>query len=197
MMRTTAGVSGLVALLAAIVIGMFATFGAFGEKASTTSVPPGLEAAKATEQQTEQGEQAAASIGETVTVGDVSWTVTDARLEDELVSYTFPIERPPGRFLSIDFNVENVSERPATLNKDTITLFDAEGNKFRAQPDRNDSFVVPEKNLLFTEHGLLEPGQTKEGKVNFEVLANSSGFTASLGDTDPTGVEGEKVDLGF
>ncbi len=188
---------GLIALLAAIVVGMFATFGAFGDKGSRSAIPPGLEAAKATEQQTEPGGQAAASIGETIPAGDVAWTVTDARLEDELVSYTFPIERPPGRFVSIDFIVENVSERPATLNKDTITLFDAEGNRFRAEPDRNDSFIVPERNLLFTEHGLLEPGQAKEGKVNFEVLKNSSGFTASLRDTDPTVSEEEKVDLGF
>ncbi len=196
-MKNVFGTLGLVALLIAIVVGMLASFGAFGKKAPVSSTLPGLEAAKATQQQTELGGQTAATIGETVTAGDVSWTVTDAREETELHSYTFPPENLPGHFVSIDFTVENVSERPATLTKDTITLFDAEGNKFRAEPDRNDSFIVPEKNLLFTEHGLLKPGETKEGKVNFEVLQNSSGFRAHLGDTDPTVSEGEYVDLGF
>jgi hypothetical protein len=196
-LRTTAGGLGIVALLAAIVVGMLASLGAFGKKAPISAIPPGLEAAKATKQQTGPGGQTAATIGETVTVGDVSWTVTDANREDELASYTFPKERLPGPYVSIDFTVENVSERPVTLNADTITLFDAEGRKFRTEPDRNDAFIVPEKNLLFSEFGLLKPGETKEGKANFEVPENSSGFTASLGSTDPTTSEGVNVDLGF
>ncbi len=196
-MRTTASGLGIAALLAAIVVGMLATFGAFGKKAPISTIPPGLEAAKVAQQQTGPGGQTAATIGETVTAGDVAWTVIDANRENEVVSYTFPIERLPGPYVSIDFTVENVSERPITLTKDTITLFDAEGNKFRAEPDRNDAFVVPEKNVLFNEFGLLKPGESKEGKANFTVLENSSGFTARLGDTDPTVSEGVNVNLGF
>ena len=74
-MRTVASGLGLVALGAAIVVGMLASFGAFGSKAAQESAAVGLEATVETTNQ--QAEQAAA-IGQTVTAGDVSWTVTDA-----------------------------------------------------------------------------------------------------------------------
>ncbi len=129
--------------------------------------------------------------------GDLAWTVTDAHEKGELHTYTFPQDAVPGSYVSLAFTAENVSEEPVTLTQETIVLFDSEGNEFLPEADRNNGFVVPEKNLLFTESGLLEPGQTKEGRVNFEVLRDSSGFEARLGDTDPTAGEERYVDLGF
>ena len=194
MMRTTVGALGLVALLAAMVVGMFATFGFFGQKAARTSTLPGLEAG-ATQQQAEQGEQATATIGDTVTAGDVSWSVTDAFTETELRTYTFPPRTTPGNYVSMIFTVENISDEPITLNEDSITLFDQAGTEYLPEPDRNSTYVEPEKNLLFDETSLVEPGATKEGRVNFGVLENASGFTARLGDTDPTTSEEEDVNL--
>ena len=180
-MRTVAGMLGLVALGVAVVVGTFATFGAFGKKTPQEgSAGVGLEA-----------------IGETVRAGDVSWTVTDASQETELRSYTFPPNTVPGNYVSMDFTVENVSEEPVTLTGDTIALFDASGTEYRPQPDRNSTFVRPELNIVFNEGSLLKPGETKEGRVNFEVLPDSSGFVALLGATDPTLNEGEYVDLGL
>jgi hypothetical protein len=195
-MRTVAGTLGLVALLVAIVVGTLAAFGAFGPKVTTSSPVVPLEAIP---EQTIQDEPTAgaAAIGETVTAGDVSWTVTDARQESELRKYTFPQEGVPGDFLTLTFTVENVSEEPVTLTEEEITLFDRGGNEYRPAPDRNDAFVEHEKNLLFTDAGLLEPGQTKEGEANFEVLPTSSGFTAQLGDADPNTSEEEYVSLGL
>lgn len=192
-MRTAAGALGLVALLAAMVVGMLATFGAFGEKAPIASTLPGMEA----ETTQQQAEQSAAAIGETVTAGDVSWTVTDAFTEPELSTYTFPPRTTPGNYVSLIFTVENISEEPVTLNEDSITLFDQTGTEYLPEPDRNSTYVEPEKNLLFDETSLIEPGTTKEGRVNFGVLENSSGFTARLGDTDPTTSEEEDVNLGL
>jgi hypothetical protein len=191
-MRTIAGMLGLVALGVAVVVG---TFAAFGKKTPQEgSAGAGLEAtAKAANQQAEQ----AAAVGQTVTAGDVTWTVTDASQETELRSYTFPANTIPGNYVSMDFTVENVSEEPVTLTGDTIALFDASGTEYRPQPDRNSTFVRPELNIVFNERSLLKPGETKEGRVNFEVLPGSSGFVALLGDTDPTVSEGEYVDLGF
>lgn len=193
MMRTTAGALGLVALLAAMVVGMFATFGFLGEKAPITSTLPGLEA-EATQQ---QDEQPGVAIGETVTAEGVSWTVTDAFKETELWTYTFPPRTTPGDYVSLIFTAENISEKPVTLNEDSITLFDQAGTEYLPEADRNSTYVEPEKNLLFEESSLIEPGATKEGRVNFGVLENSSGFTARLGDTDPTTSEEEDVNLGL
>ena len=193
MMRTTVSALGLVALLAAMVVGMFATFGFLGEKAPLNSTLPGLEA-EATQQ---QGEQSGVAIGETVTAEGISWTVTDAFKETELRTYTFPPRTTPGEYVSLMFTVENISEEPVTLNEDSITLFDQAGIEYLPEADRNSTYVEPEKNLLFEESGLIEPGVTKEGRVNFSVLENSSGFTARLGDTDPTTSEEEDVNLGL
>lgn len=193
MTRTTLSALGLVALLAAVVVGMLATFGFFGKKATRPSTLPSLEA-EATQQ---QGEQSGVAIGETVTAEGTSWTVTDAFKETELRTYTFPPRTTPGNYVSLMFTVENISEGPITLNDDSITLFDQAGTEYLPEPDRNSTYVEPEKNLLFDETGLIEPGATKEGRVNFGVLGNSSGFTARLGDTDPTTSEEKDVNLGF
>jgi len=194
MVRTVASGLGLVALGVAIVIGMIASFGAFGSKAEQESAAVGLEA---TVETTNPQAEGAATLGQTVTAGDVSWTVTDATEETELHAYTFPQKSVPGSFVTMDFIVENVSEEPVTLTGDTLTLLDASGIQYKPEPDRNSIFVRPELNILFNEHSLLEPGETKEGRVNFEVLPRASGFVVLLGDTDPSASEGEYVDLGF
>ncbi len=199
MKRIVLSALGLIVLGAAIVVGVFAVFGNLGVNtyiaSNRGSVLVGLEAMP--EQTNEDQQTAAATIGETVVAGDVAWTVTDAHEKGELHTYTFPQETVPGSYVSLAFTAENVSEEPVTLTQETIVLFDSEGNEFLPEADRNNGFVVPEKNLLFTESGLLEPGQTKEGRVNFEVLRGSSGFEARLGDTDPTAGEERYVDLGF
>jgi hypothetical protein len=194
MMRTIASGLGLVALGVAIVIGMLASFGAFGSKAAQESAAVGLEA---TVETTNPQAESAAALGQTVTAEDVSWTVTDATEETELHAYTFPPKSVPGSYVSMDFTDENVSEEPVTLTGDTMTLFDASGIEYQPEPDRNSTFVRPELNILFNEHSLLEPGEIKEGRVNFEVLPRAAGFVILLGDTDPTTSEGEYVDLGF
>ncbi len=193
-MRNVAGALGVVGLFAAIVLGMFATFGVFGSKASVESTVAGLEATtEATNQRVEQ----AASIEETVRAGDVSWTVTAAYPKEEVSKYTFPPESIPGSYVRLDFIVENVSERPVTLTDETIALYDAAGIEYLPEPDRNSTYVPPEYNILFNELSLLQPGETKEGKVNFGVLPNASDFVARLGDTDPTVDEEKYVDLEF
>lgn len=195
MMRDAAGTLGIVGLFAAIVLGMLATFGAFGP----TQAPVGHISAgqEATTEVTNQRAGQAVSIGETVRAGDLSWTVTDAYPKDEVSKYTFPPGTVPGSFVGLEFTVENVSDRPVTLADDTIVLYDAAGTEYLPPPDRNSTYVLPEYNILFNELGLLQPGETREGKVNFEVLTNAEGFVARLGDTDPTASEEKYVNLGF
>jgi Domain of unknown function (DUF4352) len=194
--RSAAGALGIVALFAAIVVGILASFGVIGSKAPI-STPPVEPVAKTTPVEVEQVEQSAATIGEPVTAGDVSWTITDARRESEIHRFTFPPHSQPGNFVTLTFTVENVSEEPVTLTEDSLTLLNDEEQRFPAQPDVNDTYVVPEKNLLFAEASLLEPGETKEGEVNFELPPGASASMAQLGGSDPNADEEEYVDLGF
>jgi hypothetical protein len=194
-MRNVFGMLGLVTLFIVMAVGGYGAF--VNKQPAGYGTVAGLEATgEATNQQAGQNQQAA-SIGETVISGDVSWAVTNVSRENELRTYTFPPKSVPGSYVSLDFTVENVSDEPVTLTGDTIALFDAEGNEFRPEPDRNSTFIEPELNILFNEKSLIEPGATKEGRVNFGVLPSSSGFRALLGDTDPNASEGRYVDLGF
>lgn len=198
MTKTFFGMLGLVALAAATVVGMFAAFGvgALGNKSSTVSDITSLDEMP---NQTRPGALKAktADIGETVTAGNISWTVIGAREESEVHKYTFPKATEPGHFVTLAFEVENVSEEPITLQEETITLIDSEGREYRAEPDINDAFVEHEKNVLFGEASHLKPGQKREGKANFAVLPDSSDYRAHLGDANPNASEGKYVDLGF
>ncbi len=194
-MRNAAGVLGIIGLFAAIVLGMLATFGFFGPKAPVhASVSAEQEAPR--EAHNPRAEQAA-TVGETVRAGGLSWTVTDAYPKDEVSKYTFPPETIRDSFVRLDFTIKNVSDRPITLTDETIVLYDAAGTEYLPEADRNSSFVPPKYNILFDELGLLQPGDTREGKVNFGVLPNAKGFVAQLGDTDPTLHDEKYVDLGF
>jgi hypothetical protein len=194
-MRTAAGALGIVGLFAAIALGMLAAFGVFGPKAPVGArIATGQEAtAGATNRLAEK----AAPIGKTVTAGDLSWTVTAAHPTDKVSKYTFPPETDRGSYVHLDFVVKNVSDRPVTLSDETIALYDAAGTKYLPPADRNSAYVPDEYNILFNELGLLQPGETKKGQVNFFVLPNATGFVARLGDEDPSVNKEKYVNLGF
>ena len=195
MTRSAFGMLGLIALGAAIVVGTFAAFSK--SEPDTFSSPVISLDAMPNEVRPSALTADTASIEEPVTAGDVSWTITDANKVHEVSKYTFPPATEPGDFVTLTFEVENVSEEPVTLAEEELTLIDNEGRVYRAEPDINDAFVEHEKNVLFGEASLFEPDQKKEGKANFQVLPEASGFRAHLGDTDPTTSEGEYVDLRF
>lgn len=192
MLRATASTLGLLALIAAAVVGMLASVGVFGEKA-----PASLRSGACEADALKQAERTAAGVGEAVRTGDVSWTVTDARRTTELHKRMPPPETKHGNFVVVSFTVENVSEQPVTLTEESAILFDQEGRKCPAHAWLNSGILEPEKNILFNERSLLDPGETEEGRVNFLVQEDSSGFKVLFGDTDPTADEERYVDLSF
>jgi|GEM_PF-6129348 len=175
-MTKLASMLGIGALFAAAVIGALAAAGFFGNPTfaglrpdrppQPAEPPPG--AARV------PGEAVAA--GHPVRVGDLEWTVTGARRSPELTSYTFPPETRPGSFVSASFEVRNASKRPVTLTEELVRLVDGQGREYAPSPEFNSQFVPPERNLLFNEHGLVPPGASREGRVNFEVASGASRF---------------------
>ncbi len=192
MMRNVASALGLLVMGALIVVGMLAAFGAIGNKAPQS---PQVEASETTTEQVSQLEREAAVLGETVTAGDVSWTVTDAHPATELNKDTPPQKPRPGNFVVVNFTVENVSEEPVTLVPGEMVIIDNEGRRFPAEAALNSPYVPFDKNILFNEKSLLEPGTTREGEVNFEVPVGASGSVLQLGDTNPNVNEEKYVDL--
>ncbi len=194
MIRAFTGTLGLFLLIALIAGGAYA---ALSNKQTQTS-----EALPAPPQ--EQIVRKAAVARRSVTAGGLRWTVTGASQRTELRSYTYPPETLHGIFMTVDFEVENVSDKPVTLTQDSMHLVK---DDVRSPPaaDVNSQFVRAEENLLFNEYGLLEPGEKKNGRVNFDLgvpfgitsPSGVSGFAVELGDADPTVEKERTVDLNF
>src|SRR5215217_5561702 len=128
--RNVGSTLGLLVMGALIVVGMLAAFGAIGNKVPQS---PQVEASETTTEQVSQLEQDATPLGEAVTAGDVSWTVTDARRVTELHKATPPPKPWPGNFVVVTFTVENVSEEPVTLVPGEMVIIDNEGRRFPAE----------------------------------------------------------------
>ncbi|QYJ16700.1 hypothetical protein Rxycam_02535 [Rubrobacter xylanophilus DSM 9941] len=170
------GTFGLAALFVAAVVGTLAAGGFFGTPTFAglrPDRPPQPSEPEPTAARIPENEVPA---GRPVRIGDLEWTVTGARRSPELTSYTFPPETQPGSFVSVSFEVRNALKRPVTLTEELVRLVDGQGRVYAPSPEFNSQFVPPERNLLFNEHGLLEPGASGEGRVNFEVASEASRF---------------------
>jgi hypothetical protein len=192
MLRLVASGLGLVALVAAMVVGALAATGVLGEAAETPEKPMLVK-------------PETRSIDRSVVAGKLSWTVDEARLTNVVRGFALPPDRLRGNFVIVTFSVENVSEGHITLNPESLVIVDEEGRKSAPAASVNTEYVVPKYAILFNEGALLDPGEKKEGKVVFDLnvpfgvnpSAHLSGFRLQLGDGDPTKKEEKYVDLGF
>lgn len=202
MLKNIAGTLGLLALIAAIVIGALAALGIisdaptkFGVGKSEAEIAP-ISA---------RSEQATKTFDKFLDAGDLSWEIGKVSRVAKLETYTYPPMTLRGHFLVVNFSVTNKSDVPVTLGDGSIILKDTNGLKDRPAASVNSEFVVPRKNILFNDEGLLEPGEKKEGTVHFDLSvpfgtdpkADLKGFSLEVDDGDPT-VEKErelKLDL--
>jgi len=192
---------GVLALLTAFVVGGLAAIGVLSDAATSTGIG-GSEA----EAETPKSERTTVPIEESVEAGALSWTVSEARRTGEIHSYTYPPTILRGDFIIITFTVENVTNGPITLNNEAMSLVDKEsGTTGHPAASVNGEYVPPVRDPLFTESGLLDPGEEVNGRVNFDLnvpfsqdpTLDRSGFSLELGDGDPTAEEEKRVDLGL
>ena len=145
---------------------------------------------------TSKNEAEAVSIGQPVTVGDVVWTVTDARRESQLfqegVSPQFA-KTAEGTYVIVDFDFTNNGNEAVTLNTESLKLIDSEGRESGASPEQ--VFYVPEDRKIFLER--VNPGVTQQGQAIFEVAPGASNFRVEAGDTNMFTNESGYIDLGF
>jgi hypothetical protein len=132
-----------------------------------------------------------ATIGETVRVGDVEWTVTNARYTETLTAeFASP---KSGNFVVVDFNFTNLGDEAVTLSTISLPLVDSQGREYEAD---TDSFMyVPLQKDIFLEQ--VNPGVTKQGQVIYSVAPDASGFTLQAGDLAFFSGETARIKLGF
>jgi hypothetical protein len=142
-----------------------------------------------------KAQQAAADIGQPEHVGEVTWTVTDARQVSEIKEKGFGRfgETKRGNFVIVDFNFTNNSSEDVTLDSASLSLIDSSGNK--SEVDTDYSSYVPANKDIFLEN--VNPGVTRPGEVIFTVAPGASGFKLQVGDTIPFTDKNGYVDLGF
>ena len=198
MIRNFAAFMGLIALLAATVIGMLVVAGFIAPGAPERG--PQFINVRGEEKKVERD-----VIDKTLETGDITWTVHEAKLTNKVSAYTFPPNTLTGTLIEISFTVENNNpEMSVTLRPDSVELVQ-DGTSSPAHADANAQFVRPDLNILFNEHGLIQPGERKEGKVYFDLdvpfgverMEEVTGFEARFKDTDPTAVNAETVALEF
>ena len=172
--------------------------GCGGEQASNSSVDDQNKAeqqkAESEEQQptTSSTEGSTASVGETLTLGNVQWTVTDVQQSDILVS-RFGTEE--GNFVIVDLTFSNNSNQDITLATPFITLVDSEGREIEADVENNFNHVYPEENM-FVDH--VTPGEAKEGRIIFSMDpdTDTSGLKLQVGEARFASGETAQIDLG-
>jgi hypothetical protein len=143
----------------------------------------------------QRAQEPTVGIGQPVRVGEVSWTVTNARQASEISQRGFGQfgDKKQGNFVIVDFSFTNNSSEAVTLDSASVALMDSSGNKSEADPDTFG--YVPANKDIFLEN--VNPGVTRQGQVIFTVAPGASGFELQVGDTDMLSDKNGYVDLGF
>ena len=129
--------------------------------------------------------------GETVTVGDVEWTVDNARRENRIRAQSRDVLR--GDFVIVNFNLTNNSDEQVTLNPSSLGLIGGQGRRFEVLPDMS-RYVPPDRDPFSQS---VDPGATLEGRAVFSVEPGVSGFRLQVGDGRLLSQENGYVDLGL
>jgi hypothetical protein len=119
------------------------------------------------------------SVGQTATVGNVEWKVSDAFLTNQLKSNFGTQKR--GRFVVVDFTFTNNRGEEVTLDPELhMILKDSRGREFGTDSDAWE-FVPTDLNIFLTP---VNPGVSTNGRVVYEVPADAKDFTLTLDDVE-------------
>ena len=119
------------------------------------------------------------TVGQTATVGNVQWTVTDAH-RTNLLRSNFATQKR-GSFVVVDFTFTNNRSEEVTLDPELhMTLKDGMGREFGTDIDAWE--FVPSRLNIFLEP--VNPGISQEGRVIYEVPPDAGGFVLILDDVE-------------
>jgi hypothetical protein len=141
------------------------------------------------------GEQTVA-IGQPLTVGDVTWTVQDARQATQLTQPGISpknAKTEQGNYVIVDFAFVNDGNEAVTLDNESLKLVDSQGRESGTRAELNT--YIPQEQRIFLER--INPGVVEQGQAIFEVAPGSSGFRVLAGDARMFSNEQGYVDLGF
>jgi hypothetical protein len=179
------GCFGVGVLLVFLVI-VVAALGGGGGDVAQQQEQPRQEQAQNQDQRQQQGQQeqqprpqSGYTVGQTATVENVKWTVTDAFVT-ELLRSGFGTQKR-GRFVVVDFTFTNNRPEEVTLDPELhMILRDDQGREFGTDFDAWE--FVPSDLNIFLEP--VNPGISQDGRVIYEVPPDATGFTLTLDDVE-------------
>ena len=172
-------------------VGCLAVIGGSGTETETETASSDKEEKKTSR----KGEETVA-MGQPIRVGDVQWTVTDARQTNQLVQQGVSpqfAKTEQGNYVVVDFEFVNNGSDALTLDNESLKLVDSQGRESGASSDQ--FFYVPRDKQIFLER--VNPGVTKPGEAIFQVAPDASGFRLQAGDAKMFTDQNGYVELGF
>ena len=143
-----------------------------------------------------KAEEQTVAIGQPITVGDVTWTVTGTRQANQLSQQgTSPTnaKTEQGNYVIVDFTFTNDGSEAVTLDNESLKLVDSQERESGTRAELNS--YIPQDQRIFLER--INPGVTEQGQAIFEVAPGASGFRVLAGDAQMFSNEQGYVDLGF
>jgi hypothetical protein len=134
---------------------------------------PSDQPTKSTDQQQQTTEQAKEtptkepqsevySVGDRVVVGDIAYTVTNARMASSIGDSTFG-DQADGIFVIVDMKLENLGKETITMSSSYVKAIDSQGRVFESD---SGAWIYLEDNLLLKQ---LQPGLPTNGQAVFDV----------------------------
>jgi hypothetical protein len=141
----------------------------------------------------EEPEEAVASIGEEVTVGDVSYTVNSAQPVSELEDPSGFQEPLSGNFVLVSFTFANNGSEPVTVSDIGLYLYDSQERQF--ETDSDAVMYLPEETSIFLLDR-VNPGLEQEVQAVYAVPPDAEGFELEVS-SGFFASESKRIDLGF
>lgn len=134
-------------------------------------------------------QQPPAAVGESLKIGETSWTATEATKQQQLSSSLG--ETKQGNFVVVNFQFTNNGSESVTLDSAMMTLIDGQGREFDVDTD-SLGFVPPDKDIFLNQ---VNPGVTEEGQVIFTTAPDAQDFTLQVSE-GMFGANTGKIELG-
>ena len=112
-----------------------------------------------------------AQIGDTATIDDISFTVTNANSTQEIDDadgneFIDPVTTS-NQFIVLDATIKNGKSEAITMDASFFKLNTEDGTTYEPKQDGDLMMVIPSEKFLFLEQ--INPGLSKDGMVVFEV----------------------------
>lgn len=117
---------------------------------------------------------AKAGIGDTVTDGDLAFTVTNVQTGVASVGGEYG-QTADGQYVIVEVTVKNVGQQPATFDDSSQYVYNAEGHRFAS--DTGATMTLDDGSSFLNQ---INPGNTVHGKIAFDMPEGSTPTSIQL-----------------